>query len=175
MTHQKKEKLYFFTPLIVVLFPTFPNNFSMGVQFLFVLEMVLMILFYIMGLYRLSKESYGVQITCYFFFATNRGSPVCYFLSSLYLQKTAMQVRHVICARHTFMQRFYCCHYLSTCPPSMSSSSVVMLCWRNLLYSSCNSSSNFCALSLAVCIAMTRAAASEALFSVHTSCITELM
>lgn len=70
MTHQKKEKLYFFTPLIVVLFPTFPNNFSMGVQFLFVLEMVLMILFYIMGLYRLPKESYGVQITCYFFFAT---------------------------------------------------------------------------------------------------------
>ena len=55
----------------------------------------------------------------------------------------------------------------------MSSNSVVMLSWRNLLYSKLSWSSKSRALSLAVCIAITLAHCSDAALSVKISCIVE--
>ena len=53
-------------------------------------------------------------------------------------------------------------------PPTMSSSSLVMACWRRLLYSRVSCSSSSSALSLASCIATVRAACSAAQLSSST-------
>ena len=51
------------------------------------------------------------------------------------------------------------------CPPIISSSSLVMACWRVLLYCRVSSWIRSLALSLAVCIAIMRAACSEVVVS----------
>ena len=50
-------------------------------------------------------------------------------------------------------------------PPTMSSNSEVIACWRILLYCNCKSSNNLPALSFAICMARIRAACSEVWFS----------
>ena len=50
-------------------------------------------------------------------------------------------------------------------PPTISRSSLVIACWRDLLYCRLSVRSNSSALSVAVCIATMRAACSEALLS----------
>lgn len=50
-------------------------------------------------------------------------------------------------------------------PPTISSNSEVIACWRILLYCNCKSSNNLPALSFAICMARIRAACSEVWFS----------
>ena len=50
-------------------------------------------------------------------------------------------------------------------PPMMSNSSLVMACWRPLLYTTVRSCIKLLALSVAICMAMLRVACSDALES----------
>lgn len=70
MRYLQKKNIYFYLPLVIVLCPTFPNQFSMGTQFLFVIEMLLMLMLKKLNVFKLYKSSSANLIVLYFFYAT---------------------------------------------------------------------------------------------------------
>lgn len=66
----QKKKIYFYLPLVIVLCPTFPNQFSMGTQFLFVIEMLLMLILRQLNVFKFYRSLSANFIVLYFFYAT---------------------------------------------------------------------------------------------------------